>query len=64
MSNHKQYYMTAEEFFACLQDAWVTQHSDDVISEWHPEDLATGISSLAEGVGFFMSAFIKMLGKQ
>lgn len=60
MNDDKQFYMTADEFFVALQDAWNDQHADDKIQQWHPEDLAINISALAEGVGFFMSSFIKM----
>lgn len=53
--------MTSEEFFAALQEAWDEIHREDKIAnDWHPEDLAVNISHMADTVGYFMSALIKM----
>ena len=57
---NKQFYMTPDEFFAALREAWDEDHRGDTNQQWHPEDLAINISAIANNVGFFMSALIKM----
>lgn len=58
-------YLTADEYFDILRDAWEkSEYFDGWDRNWHPEDLHSNLEAVFDGVGCGLIAYTHLVGKK